>query len=412
MTLKSFAHAAQQHLQSACAVSVRRSHMHELIAAAFGYGSWAAFRANCFLADAGIGHHPVPWAEVTGRALQHGYPPAVCANLSSHLLAVIQGQGLRALPRESLLTMLRDLVFALSSRRNASADDDFDEDDDEDWLDREEEIRSQAAECPSDGGISASTMLLDELAGGGVDPQLHYLLAQVLRCPKPNPYLYEESLKGRALNAVEQGWAVQYLRDVPRYQAYEHHLRCAAVGGIREAAAAYAQAFDRLDFFELAQRLPGDVDPMRMATLARTSAERKPWLRAAAMQGSEEALTMLAGEGDFWAMEQLVRGGDRSELRELARCLSEEGDGLRAWALQYFALSHGLDLSRDDYRAYHSEGATVGQTYDDDIGGPLFVDGEDAVALPEIDESTRQHAQRLAKAFAEGVSLFDGAVAT
>lgn len=408
MKLKSLAHAAQQYLQSACAIPVRRSHVHELIAAAFGYGSWAAFRADCFLADADVGTQPLQGGKITGRALQLGYPSEVAATLSSLLFSFVQGEGLCALRCDVLLSMLKELAVANAAQRSASNGSEFD--DDESWLDLEDEA-PRMPEHSLDGGISASAMLLDELAGKDLDPQLHYLLAQMLRCPKPNPYLHEESLKGRVLTVLERRWVEQYLRDVPRYQAYEHHLRSAAVGGVREAAAAYAEAFDRLDYFELAQRQTGEVDPMRMAALAPTSEERKPWLRKAAEQGLDEAMAWLASEGDSWAMEGLARDGDEFELRELARCLAEEDDGLRAWALQYFALSRGIDLSCDDYRAYHSEGAAVGQSYDDDIGGPLFVDGEDAVALPEIDESTRQHAQRLAKAFAEGVSLFDGAVA-
>lgn len=408
MKLRSLAHAAQQHLQSACAVPVRRSHVHELIAAAFGYGSWAAFKADSFLADAGVGTQPLQGGGITGRALQLGYPSEVAATLSSQLFSFVQGQGLCALRCDVLLSMLKGLAVANSPQRSASADGEFDDDDS--WLDLEDEA-PRILERPVDGGISASAMLLDELAGTNFDPQRHYLLALVLRCPKPNPYLHEESLKGRVLTAIERRWVEQYLRCVPRYLAYEHHLRSAAVGGVREAAAAYAEAFDRPDFFELAQRQTGEVDPMRMAAMARTSEERKPWLRKAAEQGSDEAMAWLASEGDLWAMEGLARDGDESELRELARRLAADDDGLRAWALQYFALSHGTDLSRDDYHAYHSEGVASGQLYDDDVGGPLFVDGEDAVNLPEIDDTTQRHARRLAKAFAKGGSLFDVAAA-
>lgn len=409
MRLKSLAHAAQHYLQSVCAVPVRRSHIHELIAAAFGYGSWAAFRADCCLADAGVGTQPLQGSKITGRALQLGYPSEVAATLSSQLFSFIQGQGLCALRCDVLLSMLKELAVTNSAQRSASSDSEFDED--ESWLDLEDEA-PKTPEHPLNGGISASAMLLDDLAGKKLDPQLHYLLAQALRCPKPNSYLHEESLKGRVLTVIERRWVEQYLRDVPRYEAYEHHLRRAAVGGFREAAAAYAEAFDRPDYFELAQRQTGEVDPMRMAALAPTSEERNPWLRMAAENGNDEAITWLASEGDLWAMEGLARDGDEFELRELARHLAEEDDGLRAWALQYFALSRGTDLSRDDYHAYHSEGAAAGHLYDDDVGGPMFVGGEDAVAFPEIDEHTRQRARWLAKAYAEGVSLFDGDVAT
>ena len=41
MTLKELAHSAQQHLQTLAGLPVKRSHIHELLAAAFGYSSWA-----------------------------------------------------------------------------------------------------------------------------------------------------------------------------------------------------------------------------------------------------------------------------------------------------------------------------------------------------------------------------------
>ena len=45
MTLKELAHLAQQTLHTRAGCPVRRSHVHELLAAAFGHRSWAALLA-------------------------------------------------------------------------------------------------------------------------------------------------------------------------------------------------------------------------------------------------------------------------------------------------------------------------------------------------------------------------------
>ncbi len=64
MTLKELAHSAQQPLQALAGVPVKRSHVRELLAAAFGDSSWAAFRSESLLADAGVG------AALAGVSLQ------------------------------------------------------------------------------------------------------------------------------------------------------------------------------------------------------------------------------------------------------------------------------------------------------------------------------------------------------
>ena len=51
MTVKELAHVAQQTLQATAGCSVKRSHVHELLAAAFGSSSWAAFLSESLLAD-------------------------------------------------------------------------------------------------------------------------------------------------------------------------------------------------------------------------------------------------------------------------------------------------------------------------------------------------------------------------
>lgn len=84
MTLKELAHLAQQTLQTRAGCPVRRSHVHELLAAAFGHGSWAAFLSESVLADAGVGSAPTGGLPgLVGRAVQLGYPQPAATTLAT-----------------------------------------------------------------------------------------------------------------------------------------------------------------------------------------------------------------------------------------------------------------------------------------------------------------------------------------
>lgn len=404
MTVKNLAHTAHHQLQATCGISVARSHVHELLAAAFGYGSWAAFRADCVLSDAGIGDlGPENGPSLAGRALQLNIPQHACSIAASTVYSLLQERRIGALRWESIDALTRPLVGSTSdSRPDEWADDDGDEDD----LDFEDEPASVPPPSPA-ANLSRSPLLLDDLASRELHPRVHHQIACAFRCQKPNPYLYEESMKGRVLTRVEQTWADQYLLEAPKYRAYEHHLRLAALGGVRQAAAEYASAFEDASFYDRAEGLNGEVDPRRMAELAPTEQRRHKWLRIAVEQGSRQALDDLAHEGDAWALEKLAREGDVDALRALAEEAAGKGAALRAWAYQNFAARLGVDLTKSDYHAYHSEGEHAGDFYDSDFGGPMHVDGSPAVELPTLDAAGQVLASDMAQRFAEGASLAD-----
>jgi hypothetical protein len=395
MTLKELAHAAQQRLQSHASQPVRRSHVHELLAAAFSYRSWAAFLSDALLADAGVGDAPDGGAAaVSGRALQLGYGQADAVGLAVTLLSFIAAHQLTCV-RWSDLQALR-VPMARADEGDAEFEDDRDGGGTDDpGLDS---TASAGATIARDR-LLVSPLLLDSLeqtAAQG-DPALHALLAALYRCERPNPYLYEESLKGRVLSVVERRWADEYLQLEPRFRRYEQHLKAAALGGVRQAAAEYAAAFDSREFYELAERMTGDVDADQMARFAGTPASKARWLREAAEQGSASALQQLADGGDEWALERLAERGDSVALRALSEEALKRGDLVRAWVWQHLALLHGVDLTRSTMRAYHDGGPQDGEFYDSDFGGPLYVDGEEALVLPALEVAEQRRATSLAR---------------
>ena len=60
------------------------------------------------------------------------------------------------------------------------------------------------------------------------------------------------------------------------------------------------------------------------------------------------------------------------------------------------ALARGEDLTRSTLAARHDGGSNDGEFYDSDFGGPLYVDGEEGLALPEL--AREQHREAKAKA--------------
>lgn len=403
MTLKELAHLAQQTLQTRAGCPVRRSHVHELLAAAFGHGSWAAFLSESVLADAGVGSTPTGGLPgLVGRAVQLGYPQSAATTLATTVLVFVAEHGLAAVPWADLRTALLPAP-SIDDSGDLDADD---EDYTEDWDDEPDaEVPAEAsvASGPARSQLVASPLLLSSLeqAAAASNPQAHHLLASLLRCGRPNPYLYEESLKGRVLTAIERGWVEDYLRLEPQYRKYEVHLKAAALGGIRAAALEYGKAFEAPEFIAMADRMTGEVDALEMARVAPSQESRERWLRTAAQQGSRSALEALAANGDAWAEDQVAAWADGHWLRDAAERAIDAGDALRAWTWKYLARERGADLTRSTMAAYHDGGERDGQFYDSDFGGPLYAAGDEGLELPELDRSSHRAAKAKARELVE-----------
>ena len=395
MTLKALAHSAQQHLQTRAGLPVKRSHVHEMLAAAFGYASWAAFRSESLLADAGVGGALASASpQLIGRAVQLGYEQTPSAQLAEALVEFAMSRQLSCVR----WTHIREALAVVPHRVDEERLKDDDESD-EDWDDEDETPKPVSAVVPDPQRFLNSPLLLDSLEqmAVGADGDVHWLLAALYRRKRPNPYLHEESLKGRQLTRIEQGWADEYLVAEPRFRKYEEHLKAAALGGVRAAAVEYAAVFDSREFFELAERMAGDVDANRMAEIATTPDSRTAWLRTAAEGGSESALRQLARGGETWAQARLAERGDLDALRDVAERAVEQGDLMQAWTWQHLALLYGVDLTVSTMRAYHDGGPQDGEFYDSDFGGAMYADGDEGLRLSPLSLPEDQRARSLAR---------------
>ena len=196
MTMKQLAHLAQQSLQARARCIVKRSHVHELLAAALGFGSWAALIAEALPVDAGVSDLPSDvLPRLTARAIQLGYGQGAAEAIGRVLQELCVEQQLSTVRWSELMALMEPVAWP------AISDEEL-EDDEGDWNDDPaSEIDTRA---PMRDRLLRSPLLLDGLGrwadGGGAER--HRILANLLHCKRPDPYLYEESLKGRVLNAA------------------------------------------------------------------------------------------------------------------------------------------------------------------------------------------------------------------
>jgi len=360
MSIKAVAHLAHQRITSESGPSFKRSHVYELIAAAFGYGSSAALTVEAVLF---VGDKPVAQeqrrsciAALIARCRELAYSAGESELIASRLWDVLSEYRIEIVRLEVLVRSLRQ-QFHDDSAGEA-------EDDGPDGLDLN--MPWIGLELSEGGDPADVAILLESLkAAAGRDVVLaHYALA-LLHEPDldaeqkhgPHSYWYEQRQKGTALEGIQIEWADAYARLVAARRTHQHHLLAAARLGHADALVDMARHFQDTTVFDAEVDL-SNQNPRELAELAfelRLDEKARHWL------------TIAAESGDTSAMRELIEGYDAADLQ-------------RSWMWLYLAALHGVDLTQDDYRAIHEDGSE----YDDDVGGPSYVDGIDGIKLPPL----------------------------
>ena len=365
MTIKTLAYSAQQHLEASTGARYKRAHIYELLAASFGFNSYASLCADAVFTEASITSRRTSsnTVLVQNRCIEMGYLPEVAKAASVVLPGFLT-------EHEIGVIRIADLVAHL--RSESEVDSDSEDAEFDDWEDVADD-RWASTEA------LVSPMLLDGLDGAASkrNPLAHYALA-LIYAPSDeddgdtvgSEHWYQQGQSGRVLSGVEKEWADAYSANLARSEKYEYHLREAARLGHQDALLDLADQFDDPAFFEQA----GDqvnADPALVADIAerlgRTRDARK-WLTAAAEAGDSEA------------MRQLIEEYDHDDLQ-------------RCWTWVYLAELVGADLTKDEYHAIHENGAP----YDDDVGGNAFVGGRGGIELAPIGAEREADARRTAQ---------------
>jgi hypothetical protein len=370
MTIKNLAYSAQQRLQASTGCSFKRAHIYELLAASFGFNSFAALGADTVFTEHSLSSRRASsnGLLVRNRCIEIGYQPDV-ANAVSIALPVLLSEHQIGVIR------IADLVAHL--RFEAGHQDDYSDDDDE-----PDDGDNALDDRWVDSVALVSPILRDglEAAASKGNALAHYALALIYAPGEEDEdqqgvgsdYWHSQAQKGRLLTGVEKEWADGYAAHLARSEKHAHHLREAARLGQQDALLDLADRFDDPAFFE--QAAPhSNADPTVVAEIAQRlgrHGDAKKWL------------TVAAEAGDTEAMRQLIEEYDQRDL-------------LRCWTWVYLAKLMDVDLTMDEHYAINEDGSP----YDDEVGGAAYVGGRDGVVIDPIsaeqDAAARDAAQKI-----------------
>lgn len=382
MTIKQYAFRAHAHLRAQDFASLTRSQTHELLAAAAGFATHAAFQhqaAWCDVAWRDTGLAPDE-DRVVQRCLQFGLPPDGAARAAQVLASFLNASGYAPVRFEELIGTL--------------------ESDEDEWAGDDEAESAVVAEWVSTALISRMQQgfeaLLDELplllegleaaAARGVAAAhlaTAYLVEPYGSLPDEEDRCFGRELRSRAQWWVEPvsfaeiaGGAGGFVQAVAKHR---YHLLAAARAGDRRAMLLTAERYGDPSALDLEPS--NEMDPYDMADLA--DANGRPDL-------AYQWLTVLAHEGEVSAMRELIE--DRGETP------------FRAWVWMYLSRMLGQDLSQDRHEAINEDGTP----YDDDVGGPAYVGGVDGIELAPLPlEEDRRAEEEAAQLFAAIEERYD-----
>ncbi|MBK1710460.1 hypothetical protein EBL85_14030 [Marichromatium sp. AB32] len=335
MTVKALAYAAQQYLQSSTKTPFKRAHIYELLAALYGFRSYAALTASSVFTSGNDEFDRIPMepAILRQRYSDLGYPTATTDHVVSELVSFATQHRLGVVRLNDLVRDLRDGLY-----------DGYDF--------GETDLPALPVDCLVRSANSGSAIA-------------HYALALIYDPGDDNDellgasYWYTQEQNGRELEGMQKAWADAYAGRIALKEKHAFHLRQAAQLGSAEALLDLADKFGDLSFFE-GDHDDLDEDPMRVAEIAERHGRRAE---------THHWLTIAAEEGNTEAMFELI---ERFDHQDHERC----------WTWIYLARRLGTDFTRSDYRLINEDGSS----WDDDVGGSAFVIGRDALTLPPLDE--------------------------
>ncbi len=371
MTIKEFAYTAQHHLQASTGTQFKRAHIYELLAAAFGFNSYAALSADAVFTKQSMSNRRAAdfCHRLRDRCLVIGYQGETASNVATLLPALMTEQRIGLVTIDSLITCLQnETAIGYGARCDLVNQDEVR------WWTSSDEL--------------VSPIMLDGLnaAASNGHGAAHYALA-LLHAPTyeeryspeiGSDYGYLQAKAGHVVAGAEPAYADAHADRLVRDEKFALHLREAARLGYQNALLVLADRFGDPAFFD--------------QTTAEVNADLS-WIAKIAedMNRPEDAkkwLTKAAKKGNINAMLKLIDGYDSEDLQQ-------------CWIWVYLAKLLGTDLTEDAYVAIHEDGSR----YDDDIGGPLYVDGREGLHLRPIGEERSASARLIARELFEKIHL-------
>ena len=386
MTTRKFAFEVQSSLKEAHGIDLKRSHVHEVLAALFGFASYTALTTQWVLAqhDGSSPAGPLDLAGAASRALDLGYQPPMPAIIAALTAGAAETERLAVFTVDDILAALdiegssdepdepaeaasgdRDTGIADPKTDDAETDDDWERWHDERLpsIDLDSAVLRESLVRMADAGVASAHLALAQLEEEAVEDGP--------TGAGDGSYWFEQQQSGRVLTGVELEWAEAYRLQQAARKTREVHLRLASSVGSAEAALRRAEEEPGVETFERAAGVAGSRHAGRLGELALSLGREKDartWFRVAAQQGDIEAMKTLA-----------------SEL---------EPDLKDAWTWVHLAKLLGTDIMAND---------VVGDddlSSDADEAGPIYAEGGlELDPLPgDVDVVARRRARALYEA--------------
>lgn len=351
MKLSAFCYSLHSKLDH---LPVSRSHLFELVAAYFGYRTYAGFLTDALpLVGEGLEPHgPTPNSQLfRERGHLLGYDPA-------HTQAILSATGSSIKAANLIVASYRAAAVGLrASIEGAIGDEEI-----EHWF-------------------SPPYRQALEVLASQDDPKALYILALLHTSDTddedfedhPNPYWYQMRQQGRMLSGPEAEFADAYESWHLQREKFEAHLRRAAELGLPDALFELSRRFQEQGFFESQKAIDS------------CSFGRREIAEVAAQFGRKDAARVL-----------LVAAAEQGDIDAMSDFIDKHGqqDPVSAWKWFYVAKKLGTDLTQDHYVAIHEDDSP----YDDDIGGNAFVGGYGGIELPHLAAPDQDAAQEMARA--------------
>lgn len=365
MTVKNIVFLTTKQLENIVNVKVKKSHIYEIFAAAFGFNSYAALgnRMIFIECDTPLTIRVADEFQIRTRCIELGYTESVASSISAQLPIIIRDERLAILNLNDLIAALRSDIDDFDGNPIWVDADDFNGN--TKWVVGDWQLSEIIRNSPS------TLKSLDDSANSG-NGLAHYALALIYLDNKwgeedqISDYWFRQQQAGQSLGAVELEFANNYAEQLVAKEKSKHHLTESALLNNEMALVDLAEYFDDPLFFDR-KTLIKNTDPMKIAMIAE---------RLHRIEDAHHWLIVAAEAGNPQAMRELITYFEKHDL-------------IRCWTWIYLSKLVNYDLTEDRYFAMHENGYAY-----DDIGGPLEIGGEGGVDLPKLDEFQDQIAKR------------------
>lgn len=338
MPIKSFVFHFVKQASSFSSAPVTRSHAYELLAAASGYHSYAAFTQTSIWSFGFRTLHDINFDAVITRYQTLGYSGSTTeiAQLIQKLMREYVAHPI------SIIDLIKELNYGEPSE------------------DREKLIACLEAQNNKNGLI-------------------HYALGKLLTLPdeygeQPNSYWYQQLRTGKTLDETQNAFANEYQIYLDERNKAQQHFRTAAEYGCALGLLGLAVHFENPQFFNArisADDLPnGTYDPLEVALLGQEmgyETEYTQWLFSACGQGNIEAIKAAVDDLD-------------------------NNNPLLSHTLAELSALLGSDIREGSYFAVDEHGNET----DGDHHGPMYAAGYDGAELPQIPDEDLATAKAVA----------------